>query len=362
MSWINRATTNLASILFFFILLELGSYAIWTVLDKQGVNKSGISFVLNLLNQKDVSTTMVPKPYSLYWNNPNFFDEQYGKIYNNDGYRSPETADYPSNAKRLLVLGGSTTNVWPYVKDNDKIWTTLVEKELNASSDTIFQVMNAGIPFGTTAELLSHYIFTGKYKNPDVVVYHGGGNDAMPLYFPEYQTDYSHVRWSQAGAPMRKKIRKVVSISYFAKLITSIAFNYSPSNGAPPYKNLNSSLVLERVKSNGAIAFKENLEVLINEARRNGSNVFLIGFLHAKKENLTRNRPDLIGLEDAIIEAVAKHDQIMSELAKKYSFVEFLKLDSTRFKDDWFIDNCHLIEEGEKEKALQISNFLKQYL
>ena len=90
--------------------------------------------------------------------------------------------------------------------------------------------------------------------------------------------------------------------------------------------------------------------------------MFLIGFLQAKKENLTRNRSDLIGFEDGIILAVEKHDEVMRSIAEKYENVYFLKLNEDKFKEEWFLDNCHLTEEGEMEKAKQIVEFIEQYV
>ena len=180
----------------------------------------------------------------------------------------------------------------------------------------------------------------------------------MPLFFPNYTTDYSHVRWSEAGARMRIEVRAIVGASNTLKLLTSLAFNYSPSNGSPPFSDLDPADVLERAKNSDPLAFRENLEVLANEVQRNGSRLFLVGFLQAERDNLTRNRPDLIGLEDAAILLVQKHDQIMKEISDRYDHVDFLKLDQSKFNPDWFIDNCHLNEFGEIEKARQVSQFL----
>ena len=88
----------------------------------------------------------------------------------------------------------------------------------------------------------------------------------------------------------------------------------------------------------------------------------MIGFLQAKKENLTRNRPDLLGFENAAIVAVEKHDEVMRKISEKYEHVHFLKLNEQKFKAKWFIDNCHLTEEGEMEKVKQIAEFLRQHV
>ena len=372
MSWIKKQFIPVfISAIFFIGLLELGSYGVLKYFKEAKINKAGMAFLNNQLvgfnddSQLDTFndvTTMIPNPYSLYWNNPNYQDEEYGKMYNSLGYRSNELESLGTETIRILALGGSTTNVYPFVKDNSKIWTYLVEEKLNISSNSTYHVMNAGLPYGTTAELLSHYIFKGKYTNPKYVIYHGGGNDRMPLFFPNYKTDYSHVRWSQAGAGMRNKVLKLVSYSNTLKLLTSVSFTHSPYNGSPPFKNLNTNEVLQRVKNTKELAFRENLEVLASETLRKESKLFLVGFLQAKKKNLARNDPHLIGFEDALILAVERHDNIMKGIAEKYQHVHFLKLNADRFNEEWFLDNAHLTELGEAEKAKQIADFILNHL
>ena len=180
MSWIKKNLPILLSLLLTLGLFELGSYGILKYFDKMGINKAGLTFLSTQLGNSAIKATIIPNPYSLYWNNPEYTDTDYGKIYNSLGYRSIEESEINVNSKRIFALGGSTTNVYPYVKDNSKIWTYLVETTLNENKPFNYHVINAGLPYGTTAELLSHYIFKGKYTNPDYVIYHGGGNDMMP--------------------------------------------------------------------------------------------------------------------------------------------------------------------------------------
>ena len=59
---------------------------------------------------------------------------------------------------------------------------------------------------------------------------------------------------------------------------------------------------------------------------------------------------------------VERHDEILRGISKKNKNVHFLKLNSDRFKDEWFLDNYHLTEIGEIEKAKQIGNFLLEVL
>lgn len=78
--------------------------------------------------------------------------------------------------------------------------------------------------------------------------------------------------------------------------------------------------------------------------------MILFGFLQARKQYLSRNRPDLKGLEEAWIIEVEKHNKIMKRLSKKYN-VAFIRPDQSLFNDAWFFDNCHFNEQGEAVKA-----------
>ena len=193
--------------------MELGSYEIWSGYLKTQVS-NGVFRVNTILGQ-DTSQTLVSNPYSLYWNNPAFTDE-YGRQYDDGGYRSPPYQPR-DNELRILALGGSTTNVYPYIKDRSKIWTSLLAESLSKSLNRPVHVFNAGLPYGTSAELMIHFLLKGKYLKPHVVIFHEGGNDVAPLLFPGYQTDYSHFRQSSNG-PARPYEKELLHWSYTARV------------------------------------------------------------------------------------------------------------------------------------------------
>jgi hypothetical protein len=107
------------------------------------------------------------------------------------------------------------------------------------------------------------------------------------------------------------------------------------------------------INANSSEAFKNNVEVITREAISGGAKVLLVGFLQVKEQDMGRKRPGLKGLERALVLGVEKHDRIMSEIASRFK-QQFFKLDQSQFRDEWFLDNCHLTEDGEREKAKQI--------
>ena len=141
-----------------------------------------------------------PHPYLLWENTPEYISPEGIRQTNNLGYRNKEDLDFTKDAKvfRILALGGSTT--WGYLLDDpDDTWPSQLEGILNdaLSENSDFdkiEVINGGLNYATSAELLLHYLFRDRYLDPDIVIIHTGGNDAKLLLFHDYNPDYSFFR------------------------------------------------------------------------------------------------------------------------------------------------------------------------
>lgn len=343
-------------------LAELGSFLIWKY-NLSSSHHGGVFQVKRIIGDTSIDKlqTIVSNPYSLYWNNPDYQDE-FGYQFDRNGYR---LNDYtPAKEEiRVLVLGGSTTNAYPYVKNRNKIWTSQLQGFLSHWLKKPVHVFNAGLPYGTSAELLVHFLLKGRYLKPHIVIFHEGGNDVAPLLFPGYKTDYSHFRASTTAGYKRLGERTLLKHSYLARVVYSIWMSETGIYQHQPYSfsQVSRSEALKMVETNDSPAFKSNVEVITREAASLGALVLLVGFLQADKNIIGRNRPDLLGLEEALIAGVEKHDNIMKAIADNLG-EHFFKLDRIRFKQNWFLDNCHLNEEGEEEKAKQIFHALQQVL
>jgi hypothetical protein len=280
----------------------------------------------------------------------------YGHPFNSLGHRSRELNDIPKNAFKILVLGGSTTNMWPYVKNNNKIWTKLLEDKLSEKYSMNIDVINAGLPYGTSAELMVHFLMVEKYLKPNLVIYHDSGNDIMPLMFPDYKTDYSYVRWSASGLALRSHFKWALQKSSLLKLVFSVIFrgDIDVNNGNPPWSILRPQDTIDRVIKTYPTAFESNVNVITAESIRSGAKVLLVGFLQARKENISKNKPEFIGFEDSFIAGQNKLDETLAKIAMRTKSTYFMKLNLNKFADEWFQDNCHLTENGEEEKSQQI--------
>jgi lysophospholipase L1-like esterase len=346
------------------VLIELVSRVAWVTIENSGRLSNGIFAVRKLIDQPWERQSLVSHPYMLFWNRPDFSAMGFRQT-NSLGYRNAyEPA--PRKGLRILALGGSTTYSFPFVPDPGKIWTALVESELRRSRPgELVELLNAGAPYATSAELLAHYVFRGQHLEPDLIIFHEGGNDVAPLMFDGYSPEYLHFRES-SNLQARPFEAPLLRTFYSLRLPYAIWLARFPAIYIPqpmPFDKISRAAANARVHANESPAFRRNLDTLIRLAESRGARVLMIGFLQARRERLAIGMPQYAGLEDAVIEGVAKHDRIMMELASRHPGTAiFAKLDQGRFADSWFIDNCHLTEEGEREKARQIGAWVARLL
>jgi len=316
---------------------------------------------LYLGRKPNIQHSIVSHPYMLYANAPNFFDSGFMQ-HNSSGYRNEEfQIEKGKNSIRILALGGSTTHMWPYVESPKEIWTYKLQLKLQNVCKKEIQVVNAGQPYATTAELLVGYAFRHRYLKSDIVIIHDSGNDIAPLLFENYDAEYTHFRAHGLGARPRPYERTMLK-SNSMKLLYSVWLNGISSiyqSQPKSFSEIDRKEATALANRNNSDGFRRNLDLLIKMVKNDGADVILLGFLMAKRENISRNRPDLKGLEEALVVGMGKHYKIMRELAKRNG-VMLIEPDQKLFNDEMFQDNCHLSEKGEAIKAdIVFRNILK---
>jgi hypothetical protein len=362
----NKLHILIINILVFCILwciLELICHTIYRNTPKKFNNGKWI--VETNLGHKFENTqqSIISHPYLLYVNNPYFFDSVLQ--HNSLGYRSPEfKIDKDSNTFRILALGGSTT--YGYLnKDPNKTWPAILQKKLQRITNKKVEVINGGLNYATSAELLAAYIFRHRFLHPDLIIFHEGGNDVFPEIFPNYNPEYTHFRSNGNGTKLRKGEQFLLYSNVF-RLFYIVWLNSTGTVYSPQpfdYEQLNESEVRERVANDSNfIGFKRNVDLLITLARLERSKILFMSFLNASRDKISETRPDLRNILDEYIYATNKNNEIMKSLCSANK-VNFIQLDPGLFKKEWFIDNCHLYEPGEETKAQivfnQISGLLK---
>jgi lysophospholipase L1-like esterase len=296
---------------------------------------------------------IIPHPYLLYTLNPGY--EEYGFTQVNAlGYRGHEIPlAKPEGTYRILCLGGSTTFSFPYIQDPSKAWPALLESELNERyPGRRFDVVNAGLPYGTSAEMLAGYMFRHRYLHPDMVIVNEGGNDAAPLFYENYNPEYTHFRSGGVriltGPIERFLLHSHVFRVFFAYYWRNIPTVYVPE----PYgaEDLDRQATLERVQKTYPAGFERNLDLLMRTARADGAKVMLVGFVTPREENMAKNWPWQKGLEHATAIGTRKNLAVMDSLAAVHG-APYLSPSDFHTEDEWFLDGCHLNEEGERAKS-----------
>jgi lysophospholipase L1-like esterase len=335
-------------------LLEISAGIIF----KHAPKTNGKRLVLSALSSHEQfvgvnDSYIIPHPYMLYTPRPGFDEFGYRQI-NSLGYRGHEfTQEKPDGTYRVLCLGGSTTLSYPYIKDPERAWPALIETRLNELyPGRRFEVINAGLGYATSAELLAGYMFRHRYLQPDMVVIHEGGNDTDPLMFENYNPEYTHFR-APGVRVMVGHVERLLLRSNLFRLFYAHYWRYVPSiYTSQPYgfDLLSRKDALQRVQNTYPLGFERNIDLIIRTAQADGAKVLLAGFVAERGEQFTKAWPSMRGLEPAIMLGLQKNLQVMEGLGKKYG-VLYLSPSEVDFKGEWFIDGCHLTEEGERVKA-----------
>lgn len=296
---------------------------------------------------------VIPHPYLLYVARPGYHEFGFTQV-NSLGYRGHEIArDKPAGTYRILCLGGSTTFSFPFIKDPDRAWPGLIETELNRRyPDRRFEVINAGLPYATSAELLAGYMFRHRYLEPDMVIFHEGGNDGAPAFYEDYNPEYTHFRAAGMRILTGRVERTLLHSNIFRVFYMRYWRNVPTIYVAEPYDadDLDRAEALERVEQTYPLGFERNLDLLVRTAKADGARVLLVGFVQAREENLARNWPWRKGLEPASALATRKNLAVMEAIARAHD-VPYLSPADVHFKDEWFVDGVHLNQDGENAKA-----------
>jgi hypothetical protein len=223
------------------------------------------------------------------------------------------------------------------------------------------RVVNAGLNYATTGELLCHFIFRGKYLNPDLVILDGPGNDFLPAANGDNTTDYRKTRHSiyfnkRRGEKLLLKSRIVQCIYLFVVTSKNLIVMEPPNFklGADLEQN-------ELLKSNDGRIVKSNVESLIAIVKEMNIHLILVDFLRPSPKVMMDNYPlvwEGLGVFESTI------SQHYSDLSLKHPD-RVLHIRSDEFHqllDKDFHDVCHLTIEGDLKKAYVITNALTNWL
>ncbi len=299
----------------------------------------------------DSSKSILSHPYLLYVNNPNYVSNG-EKKHNKYGYRNKYfNLEKEPNTFRILALGGSTTYGFGNPNMSDT-WVYKLEEKFNLEGKQV-EVINGGLNYGTSAEILASYVFRHSHLNPDLVIYHGGGNDVAPVFFPNYSSEYTHFRAKGRTIAYRKGDGRLLKFDFFKLIYCYRLKNINSVYLDQPFGFgiLDPKKVKRRTEDeNNYEGFKRNVRSLIKYTKANNSKIVLAGFLLPSEHKIQQSRDDLKNLSKEIIYTVKKNNKILENLSIENS-IPYFDFEDHVFNDSLFIDNCHLFPDGESLKA-----------
>ncbi len=322
-----------------------------------------------LLGRENVQLVRVQntigQPYLLYICAPNYVHPVNGPQHNADGYRGKAvTLERRPGVLRVLCLGGSTTYGWT-VPRPDQAYPAVLEELLRPKLPAGYadvEVINGGLPYGTSAEILTHYHFKYHYYQPDVVVINEGGNDAQGYTLPYYHPDNSNWRQPLLNLrPLPKSIRRLADSRFLSYIMLNTVYVDQLTGGefyirggaippAPWFKPNGRLLDASVIIPDKQLSFAHNMETLIREAQFDGARVLLVPFRAAPGAYKAQGKDYELG-------QILRHEQIFKDFARKYQ-TGYAPFPAEVISAPNWDDHCHLNIEGERQKAGHIAPYV----
>jgi len=296
---------------------------------------------------------VVPQAYLLYIPAPGFQSKGYQQ-HNDQGYRGkPVPLGREPGSLRILFMGGSTTYGEGVDNPDDaypaQVGALLEDKHYFPSHN--IEIINAGLRWGTSAEILTHYLMKYRYYKPDLVVINTGGNDVSG-YNRYYHPDLSNWRKPLVTpSPLRPYARwvlrsRVLSIAVIALFYPDLYIGTGFVGNAMPAKWFHTKQQDHiDVTEN---AFFNNVSTIVREVKHDGSDVFLLSYQgNPFHEGDQRQWRRLYDYTEKVLEAIGRQEG-----------VAFAPFPLGEMPEERWVDPSHLDEQGEIIKARYVTDFI----
>ncbi len=351
--------------LFLIALLEITGWYLLSVFSKGGDFISNRHYdkirgmLLENANEETISK-YISVPYLSYIPNPGYENNGFTQ-HNTSGYRGEEIPLKRNSSYRILCLGGSTT-YGTGVTDANDTYPAQLKTILEASGKFPqgVEVINAGVEAATSAEELNYYNFKFSYYQPDLVILHSGGNDALVFKDDSfYQLDYTNFRKLRFHfEPAPQLVKFLMHSKFFSFLLIHFIYNPMLYNSDDMFSNQGvESLRIAHWTDNAIIEsqhfnpFYHNHKRLVENILMSGSKVLSMTFgfdtLFYQKHEMEK-----------IQQGIEQNNQLIIQIADEMHIplIPFQYASVTNTK--YWVDDCHLTVEGEREKALLVSKYI----
>lgn len=344
-------------VVFVVLFLETSGYLLIQIYSKD------TDYIANRNYDKIRKMLQGDSSISKYWQvanlnyipNPNYHKDLLS--HNRLGYRGEPVKIHHQNKLRILCIGGSTT-YGTGVNDNSKTYPSQLRKILKDSFDLNAEVINAGLEAATSFEELSLYLFKFRYFQPDIVILHSGGNDALAKASnPNSQLDFTDYRKMNFYLPPWRNGRFLLKSNFLSFLIIHFGYNnnfssnknlYSYNNGELKFVTKWSDEISEKERNENLDYnnFYQNYKTLSESIIRDSSKLIHLTF--------TYNQDFDLNSKTNYIENIIRNNELIHQVALQTNSPA-LDLDSTLIPLKYYIDDCHLNENGEKQKAYYVA-------
>ena len=252
---------------------------------------------------------------------------------------------------RIVCVGGSTT----YGGKTDH--ATFLEEQLRTDGYQV-EVLNAGVPGWTSRESLINFELRVLPMQPDLVIVYHGRNDLFPQLYDNFEIDYSHFRdWTYDFTATNRDLKR-----WFGRSRTFMLFGLAfptisgwdevaehPIYGSVRLENrpLPERAVRNLNDPTRTHGFTRNNEQLISLASSHGADVVLATFAF---------RPD-----KPLRAQLNRNNDVLRQLAANGRGVFLAETAALAEREDVFVDDCHVKEEGHKLRAEILFATLKHH-
>jgi lysophospholipase L1-like esterase len=344
----SKRRKGLAVMLVFLVLLLVGIELGFRALQPPSTRRPLENFRRYLLTGE--IRNYEPRAHTVYQARRNGFGNAFGFV--DDPWTRARTPGVP----RILCLGGSTT-----AGGNDLgiagAYPRQLEDLLERRSGRDFEVLNAGVPGWSTAEIVVSWLLTLQDFQPDVVVLHEAVNDLPPRFLADFEADYS--RWR---VPIQ-----VHAVTWPASWLASVSNLYvlwRLRAGKAPGLNEISTVsggapepLLEEGKlpHETSLAFRRNVRNLVRSAHGEGCTVVLM--------TLPGNPAQSHGAFWTY--GIAENNEHLRELAREEGTLladAAREFDARAELQAQFIDGVHLEGPGNQVKAELLAEALAEWI
>jgi len=341
----------LISIIFTLLVLEVLS-RVWLnffVLEEDRFEYSLHSY-LRPDNQR-----YIPHHYLNYYPNPKY---KRGKTFHNSlGYRNDEfSIKKPERVFRIVAIGGSSTYTIS-VKDNEKTFTSQLERILQDKYGyNNVEVINAGVGGYNSWESLVNLQFRVLDLDPDLIIVYHGTNDVQTRFVePEsYTGDNSGRRkqWRSPNIPILEYSALFRILLRNSGITSQVGIgNFVDSDTAYKPNSIINKNPFDLLKKNPPIYFKRNLTNIAAVSRANGTEIIFATWAHSSNFDDYASTPyyqqGFRENNEAVIEIAQINDISMFDFASKMP----------EDKKYW-ADGRHVNELGAEKKAELFAEFI----